>query len=177
MEQHKQSRRDPLFVGIVVLVCVVTVWLVLMPFYPELARVTMKRFHLETDSYVKWAMQAPIPAMYNFANEYEVRDLPEDLVTPVLDTRRPRYINHFPVRILTFANSRYVMLESGQDRWLTVRSSYRGQTLETKVHAKPVGEGRFEWIRQSSRFLSPDDETAETLMDADLERLLSTDGE
>jgi hypothetical protein len=32
-------------------------------------------------------------------------------------------------------------------------SSYRGQTLETRVHSKPVGDGRFEWVRQSSAFV------------------------
>ena len=27
--------------------------------------------------------------------------------------------------------------------------------METKVHAKPIGDGRFEWIRESSEILSP----------------------
>lgn len=152
--EPQQRSRDPLYVVILLGVCVVSVWLLLMPFYPTIARATLKRFHLQTDSFALWAIQAPIPAMYNFGNHYEIRDLPEDLITPVLDSTRPRYINHFPTRVLTFANGRYSLLHPGQDRWLTFWSSYRGQTLETKVHAKPVGEGRFEWVRESSEFMT-----------------------
>lgn len=156
MEQETQKRsRDPLFVVIVFGICVVTIWLLLMPFYSAIARVTLKRFHLSSDSFAIWAAQAPIPSMYNFGNQYQIRDLPEGLFTPVLDSRRPRYINHFPTRTLTFANGRFALLSPGQDRWLTFWSSYRGQRLETKVHAKPIGEGRFEWVRQSSEFAEP----------------------
>ncbi|QEF96660.1 hypothetical protein Mal15_06880 [Stieleria maiorica] len=151
------SRRDPLFVLILLGVGVVSVWLLLMPFSPAIARATMKRFHLSTDSFAWWAVQAPVPAMYNFGNRYEIRDLPEGLITPVIDASRPRYINHFPTRVLTFANGRYSLLHPGQDRWVTLWSSYRGQTLITKIHAKPIGEGRFKWIRESSTFSSPEE--------------------
>ncbi len=150
------SSRDPLFAGTVLLVACVSGWLLLMPFIPAVGRAALKRFHLVTESFPLWCVQSPIPAMYNFGNQYEIRDLPEDLFTPVLDSRRPRYINHFPSRIVTFANGRYTLLQPGQDRWLTYRSSYRGQTLETKVHLKPLGGGRFEYIRRSSRFIDPD---------------------
>ncbi len=150
------SSRDPLFAAIVLLVACVCGWLLVMPFVPAVGRIALKRFHLETESFPLWCLQSPIPAMYNFGNQYEIRDLPEDLFTPVLDSRRPRYINHFPARIVTFANGRYTLLQPGQDRWLTYRSSYRGQTLETKVHVKPLGDGHFQYIRQSSRFIDPE---------------------
>lgn len=153
-QTHKRSR-DPLFGVIVAGMVCVAVWMLLMPFYPAIARMSLRRFHLSTESFAVWAAQAPIPSMYNFGNQYEIRDLPEGLITPVLDSTRPRYINHYPTRILTFANGRYALLRKGQDRWTTFWSSYRGQRLETKVHAKPVGEGRFEWVRQSSDFVDP----------------------
>ena len=38
--------------------------------------------------------------------------------------------------ILTFANADIVSCVKGQDRWFTIESSYRGQTLETRFHAK-----------------------------------------
>lgn len=151
-----RAGRDPLFVMIVLAVCAVAIWLLLMPFFPAIARVSLRRFHLCTESFPLWAIQAPVPAMYNFGNQYEIRDLPEDLITPVLDSRRPRFINHYPPRIVTFANGRYALLHPGQDRWLTYWSSYRGQTLETKVHLKPVGDGRFEYDLQSSEFVTAD---------------------
>ncbi|MEM0925900.1 MAG: hypothetical protein AAGJ83_07670, partial [Planctomycetota bacterium] len=63
-------------------------------------------------------------------------------------------------------------------RGLTLRSSYRGQTLETKVHARPIGEGRFEWVRESSRFLEPGSDAKEDeIMDRELEMLLATEEE
>ena len=175
----KSPRRDPLYVAILLAVGGIAVWILLMPFVPAISRLTMRRFHLETDSFAGWAVQAPVPTMYNFANQYEIQELPEGLFSPVFDASKPRYINHFPSRVLTFANGRYTLLHEGQDRWLTFRSRYRGQTLVTKVHAKPIalprqpddvsnladGDGtaaeskdgpqpwRFEWVRQSSDFV------------------------
>lgn len=149
MEPHSSpAKRDPLFVGVLLLVCGVAIWLLLMPFFPAIAAVTLRRFHLQGDSFAAWAVQAPIPTMYNFSNRYEVRDLPEGFIVPVLDTTKPRYINHFPVRVFTFADGRWTLLHSGQDRWITCWSSYRGQTLQTKWHAKPISEGRFELVRE-----------------------------
>jgi len=156
-EQNSERRRDPLFVAILLAVCGASIWLLLLPFFSTVARISLKRFHLATESFPLWCVQAPIPSMYNFGNQYEIRDLPEDLITPVLDSRRPRYINHYPSRIVTFANGRYALLQPGQDRWLTYWSSYRGQKLETKVHIKPLGNGRFEYVRQSSEFIDPKD--------------------
>lgn len=153
--QTPNRSRDPIYGLILFATIAVAIWLLLMPFYPAIARVTMKRFHLTTESFALWAAQAPIPAMYNFGNRYEIRDLPEGLITPVLDTTRPRYINHYPTRVLTFANGRYTLLHPGQDRWVTMWSSYRGQTLHTEIHAKPIGEGRFQWVRDSSEFDLP----------------------
>ncbi|MDM4016363.1 hypothetical protein [Roseiconus lacunae] len=153
------KRPDVFFVAIVVSIATVSVWLLLMPFYPAIARMTMRRFHLTTDSFALWAIQAPVPAMYNFGNQYEISDLPDGLITPVLDSTRPRYINHFPTRLLTFANGRYSLCHEGRHCYLTVRSSYRGQTLVSKILARPLGEGRYEWIRQSSEFVDLSDQS------------------
>ncbi|MCO8124938.1 hypothetical protein NHH03_24585 [Stieleria sp. TO1_6] len=145
-QQSPQRGRDPLFGLILIGIVVVVIWLMLMPCFPGLAAVTLRRFQLRTDSFPLWAIQAPVPSMYNFGNRYEVRKIPEGLLEPILPPPPPRYINHFPTRAMTFAFGRYVHLHDGSDRWITFWSSYRGQTLETKVHLKPVGEGRFEWL-------------------------------
>ena len=144
-------KRDPFFAVILFGVGAVVVWLLLTPFVPGVARATMKRFHLRGDSFVMWSAQAPIPAMYNFANRFEVREVPDDIMgmMPILDLEpkesEKRYINHFPARLLTFANTRYELLHPGEDRWVTIETTYRGQRFETKIHAKPV-DGGFEWI-------------------------------
>ena len=62
---------------VVALVIAVTVWLAATPLVPAVARATLARFHLRTGSFWGWAIQQPVPAMYNFANRYRV-DLAEE---------------------------------------------------------------------------------------------------
>ena len=139
--------RDYGFIAIVLLLIVIAVWLLLMPLVPAIASATLHRFHLRSESFALWAIQQPIPSMYNFANRFEVREFPPGLVDPILDDTEKRYINHFPLRVLTFANTRYRFLSEGEDRWVTVDSTYRGQTLETRIHAKAIDGGGFELVR------------------------------
>ncbi|KAA5544488.1 hypothetical protein FYK55_09160 [Roseiconus nitratireducens] len=148
---ENSQARDPLFPVLLLAIGAVTAWLLLTPWVPAVAQATMKRFHLRSRSFAAWALQAPIPAMYNFANQYEVRELPEDLIVSFLEPEsNRRYINHFPLRVLTFADGRYRHLRPGKDRWVTVWTRYRGQQIKTVIHAKPVGGGGFEWIVQEA---------------------------
>lgn len=146
-------RPDLGFFGILGFVAVVAGWLVLTPLVPGVAATTMRRFHLCGGSFLHWAVQFPIPTMYNFANRYRVQDYPPDLADPLLADPLVaesdyRYLNHFPTRIFTFADNRYYFLRDGQDRWLTIDTTYRGQTLESKIHARPLKDGNgFEFIR------------------------------
>jgi hypothetical protein len=147
-ERRQQDRpRDYGLIAIVAVLVVIAVWLLLMPWVPAIASATLHRFHLSSKSFLVWAIQLPIPSMYNFANQYEVREFPPGLIDPILDTPERRYINHFPSRVLTFANTRYVHLSKGEDRWFTIESSYRGQTIETRFYAKAKPEGGFELVR------------------------------
>lgn len=132
---------------IVAMLAAVSVWLLLMPLVPQIASSTLHRFHLRSRSFLWWSVQQPIPSMYNFANRFEVREYPPGLIDPIIDSTEKRFINHFPTRILTFANTRYLYLSKGEDRWVTIESSYRGQTLKTRFHAKAIEGGGFELIR------------------------------
>ena len=85
--------------------------------------------------------------MYNFANRAEVDIYPPGLVDPLLDETEKRHLNHFPVRCVTFADGRFRHFLENQDRWITVDTSYRGQKLETRFHAKAKPQGGFELIR------------------------------
>ena len=154
--QH--ARPDAGFVLVMALVVVTASWILVTPWVPSIARATMNRFHLRTESFALWAAQQPIPAMYNFANRYEVRQWPAGLTESLhldqatsLGTVESRYINHFPMRTMTFANTRYRFLKAGEDRWLTITSTYRGQELETRYHVKPNGSGGYELIRLRDR--------------------------
>ena len=135
---------------IVGLVALVTLWLLLTPFVPSVASSSLHRFHLRSDSFAWWSIQQPIPSMYNFANRYEVREFPPGLIDPIFDDVTERhYINHFPARVLTWASRRYRNLNDGKDRWVTIESSYRGQTLTTRFHAKRDGDGGYQLVRRT----------------------------
>ena len=61
-----------------------------------------------------------------------------------------RYINHFPTRVLTFFNTRYRYLNQGSDRWLTIETTYRGQRIKSRYHARAKsGEQGFDLVRLS----------------------------
>ncbi len=140
-------RRDWGFITIVALVVVNGVWVLLLPWVPAIASATLHRFHLRSTSFWVWAAQFPVPSMYNFANRFEMTDVPPGFIDPILispldDESNKRYVNHFPTRWLTFANARYRFLRDGRDRWLTIDSTYRGQRLETRMHAKPDADGK-----------------------------------
>lgn len=144
-----KSNRDYGFIAIVTFVVAVAIWLLLMPLVPAIASATLHRFHLRNNSFVSWAIQFPIPAMYNFANRYQVRDRLEDSQAD-FDRASVRMVNHFPSRIFTFADGRYMYLRHGEDRWLTIESSYRGQSLRSHFHAEPRGDGGFDLHRLES---------------------------
>ncbi len=148
----KGRRLDAGFIAITGLVALISIWLLLTPCVPSIASATMRRFHLSSSSFLAWAIQFPIPAMYNFANQYEVRQLPPGLVDPILEESEKRHLNHFPARVLTFADNRYFLLHDGKDRWVTIETSYRGQQIETAMHARPTENGQgFELVRLGER--------------------------
>lgn len=134
--RDSSGRRDYGMFAIITLIVLIAIWLIAMPLVPAIARATLNRFHLNTSSFVRWAVQFPIPAMYNFANRYEVRLEEGDLATPNVEAER--LVNHFPARIFTFADGRYFHLRHGSDCWLLMESSYRGQSVRTCWHAEPT---------------------------------------
>jgi hypothetical protein len=148
--RRQSGSRDWGFGIIVVLAALIAVWLLWMPWSAEITRITMRRFQLQTESFLAWAVQFPIPAMYNFANEAEIDAYPPGLVDPLFAESETRYLNHFPVRCITFADGRYHYLHEGRDRWITVETRYRGRSLESRFHAHVNPDGRVELNRLSS---------------------------
>jgi hypothetical protein len=160
-------RPDWLFRVLVTALFAVAVWLLAMPFVPAIAGCTMRRFHLQTNSFATWALQQPIPPMYSFANTTEVRDRPPEVATPsvlespVLDfqvgdenSRRfsgehpssgriaGRMINHFPTREFTFANARVRYLNGDRtSRWYVLKSTYLGQSVQSVYQLDPFEDG------------------------------------
>ena len=120
-------------VGVVALIYV---RLLLMPFLPSIQRAAIDRFHLTTPSFVLWAIQQPIPPMYNLENQvwFSRRALTDEelLLAKPLPEVQYEYINHFPIRKVTFAGSRYRCFKDERSGWLYLRSRYQ-ETVKTTV--------------------------------------------
>jgi len=130
------------FFIIIGLVAVIAAWLLLFPFVTPIAETTLNRFHFKTASFWQWAVQQPVPAMYSFRNTYEVtrpgRSGREDFVA------ESGTINHFPLRVVTFANGRYRNLLEREDVDVHVTSTYRGHRLESDYRVKSDDNGVFQ---------------------------------
>jgi len=111
-----------------------------MPLSPFIQQTTLNRFHLQTGSFAAWAIQAPIPAMYSFHNQYRVEAMPWD-ASPFAPPRTGT-LNHFPVRVTTFTIDR-LNLKQVDRRMITLRSDYRGRSLTTQWIATPHEDGGF----------------------------------
>ena len=145
------------FVAIVVLIAVIAIWVLVMPVVPEIASTTLRRFHLRTGSFAGWAVQFPIPAMYNFANTYQVRKWPEGamegLQVMIDDDEaiiQARYVNHFPSRVITFGRQRHDFLSPKEDRWYKLESSYRRLELVSYVKLNYDQDSGYTYVRTHS---------------------------
>ena len=135
------ARFDLGFVFILLMIIAVVGWLLAMPFSRFVQRTTMERFHLQTSTFVGWAAQQPIPAMYNFYNHYEIRPSPWQGESSV------GTLNHFPLRIFTFGDNRAIFLANPEPRTLDAWSSYRGEELHTHWTATPSSDkGGFDFV-------------------------------
>lgn len=144
-QPENETTTDLGFRLIVCLVFVVVVWLLAIPLASPVAEIAMKRFHLSSDSFFEFALQQPVPSMYNFANRYEVKDSPDG------QALNKGYINHFPIRVLTWAYWRHEYLSGGRACYVTLESSYRGRKLRSQWSATPNEQGGFELVRESVR--------------------------
>jgi hypothetical protein len=120
---------------------IVAAWLVGMLVTTSVSRMALDRFHLQTESFLGWSIQQVIPAMYNFENQFEFQ--PDQAVASnvVEFAKKTRQLNHFPLRIVTFFDSRYGLFHEGNGAQLLITSRYRGQQLITdwRVIASPNG--------------------------------------
>jgi hypothetical protein len=138
--EPRAKRFDLGFTLILLLVAVVSCWLLALPFSPFLQRTSLDRFHFQTRSFVLWAIQQPIPAMYNFYNRYEADQV--DRGHSVIPASKGT-LNHFPLRIITFGDNRQFILWPESPRTIDIHSSYRGQSLHTRWKATPTTDGGF----------------------------------
>ena len=154
-EQTEKNRsRDIGFYVVSSMIIAVVVWILMTPFVPSVAKSTMERFHLKTKSFELWSLQQVVPSMYNFGNSVAVSNTPPGMIDEMafeplepVDSERPRFVNHFPMRRLTFADARAQLFYRGEHKWLDMKSTYRGMEVQSRIHAKPIGGGEYEVIR------------------------------
>ena len=108
-------------------------WVILTPIVPAIARAGMERFNLLTGNFAAWALQQPVPSMYNFANTgIVVTDNMEDRVVPIPT-------NHFPTRRYTFEFRS--SFQPSLPLVLRTSSTYQGETVRARhlIQGKPEG--------------------------------------
>lgn len=135
------------FIGILTLIVVVAGWLLSMPFCDFVQRSTINRFHFQTRAFGLWAIQQPIPAMYNLYNRFEIRPSPwkrDKEKLPQDSVWEKGTANHFPLRLFTFGDKRAIFLRPDEPRQIDIWSSYRGQELHTRWSATPSEKGGFD---------------------------------
>ena len=132
------------------LLLVVAGWLVMMPVFPEVARITMERMQWRAPNFPAWAVQQISPAMYNFSNRglHGRDDLPLAGLS-IFEERQGDYFNHFPVRNLTWIE-RYQLQPLGTFGYYETK--YRGMRLRSKYRLEPRPEGGWNVVWKESEF-------------------------
>lgn len=132
----------------------IALWIVALPMSATVQEAYLRRFHLASPSFLSWAIQQPVPAMYNFENqvtisaakleELEVKppESTSDVPTPNPtdeNTIADFMINHFPTRSFTFGHTRSHLKENPAGNYhLTTR--YRGREIRSLFELTPVTE-------------------------------------
>ncbi len=162
--------RDVSSLLLLVAILAAAAWNMALPVSEFVQESTLKRFHLATTSFSGWAIQQPIPSMYNFENRYWSSDQTlnvGELRAIELSTRPGKQesepqkenwvgvethaINHFPARTFTFAFSRN-NLSNNPHRYIYLRSRYRGKELSSSFRTRPISENEIRLERLESTF-------------------------
>lgn len=128
----RQSPGACFFVSILV---VLYIGIALKLIVPQWRERGLAQFHLIADSYLQWALLQPVPAMYNYANEIWISDGPrqgpEGHPRAKDDREYHAWLNHYPLRGVSFNWDRDVIVKTRGYKYITLRSRYRGSSLET----------------------------------------------
>ena len=136
-----QARLGKGGIAFVALLAATYLWVLLTPIVPAVSEAGMKRFNLSSNSYAAWALQQPVPSMYNFSNE--VCFGPETLL-PRLGMIQ---LNHYPPRAFTFLDREE--FDEALPIVLKGRSSYQGRHVEVKHRFEPAPSGGLRMVAMS----------------------------
>ena len=154
-KRQATNSKDRIYVAFLSLIGLVCLWNLLTPLTAVVSDETMRRFHLKTGSFSAWCAQQVVPSMYNFGNTAEVFAERPDFSSPdsIEPKHRARYMNHFPIRAITFGRDRYHLLMGKKDKWVRLSSSYGKRKLQTWYLVRYLDRGVFELVRMDEEKL------------------------
>lgn len=133
--QQAHWRQSPGACFFVLFLMVLYVGIALKLIVPQWRDRGLAQFHLTADSYLQWVLLQPVPAMYNYANEIWIGDGPRQGTAAHPRAKDAReyhtWLNHYPLRVVSFNWTRDVIVREQGYKYITVRSRYRGSSLET----------------------------------------------
>ena len=112
-------------------IALIASWLCCLPFFGSVQRTALNRFHLQTKPFLVWSVQQTVPSIYNFKNEFDFETDAENPSAKLQAFAAAKTVNHFPMRVVTFADCRFVFFHEGEGGNLTVRSRFQDQELVT----------------------------------------------
>jgi hypothetical protein len=124
---------------------------------PTVRRQCMRQFHLTSPDFGRWSALQLIPAMYSFGNEfwYATRSITdEDLAKENSSEVTHAWLNHYPLRIMTFSTSRHYINLGGALDYITIRSGYQSDELTSHYVVERVKDG-FELKLLKEQWASP----------------------
>ena len=148
-------------------IAVAASWILVLPFSSVVQEAFLRRFHLASADFPRWAIQQTIPSIYNFENkvwistrslmQFEVDQLDNDesRVASVPSGKNQNVesgmVNHFPTRLATFADRR-VHLKRNPNGYMYLRSRYRGKEIKTTYELEPGTHTVFKIKRVATSF-------------------------
>lgn len=122
--------------GFYLVLAIVSFVSVLKATVPAVQIIFLEQFHLRSASFIRWMCLQPVPSMYNFANEICWTDNP-DPGTCWNSTREafPQYhawLNHNPLRFLSFSLDRQKFWRTEQPQYVHLRSRFQGRERVTR---------------------------------------------
>lgn len=148
-----QALRDRQAFLLLATISAIAVWLLALPVSPWVQRATIDRFHLTSGSFAAWAVQQPIPPMYNLENRYwyspRALAASELTIPPPLGVQTGM-LNHFPARMITCASGRLLVMENTRDSWFYLQSKYQGSQKITvyRLVASESGALKMELVQE-----------------------------
>lgn len=124
-------------------IIVVVGWSISMLFSTVMKDMALKRFHLASESFLCWAVNQSVPAMYNHENQIQFSNqlLGDEPFGSNDATYVKETLNHFPARFITFGNQIPRCFQRQQQGTFEMRSRFADTTLTTRWEIQKNAEG------------------------------------